>query len=159
MYQVDQLLAVVANIPAGSWSTPSRYADTGVHHGYSRVIVGSGLRDALAFVLDDFEPLFQASLTRLAPGGFIAPHRDAPPWRERWQVPIAGGVWGGGVVRDPGVPHRVEHWLPHSVWNPAPGPRYTLLIDVDRLLDLPMQPFETFPIPDEHVALVAAARD
>lgn len=158
MYDVDRLLDVAENLPPEAWSAPSRYADTGVHHGYSRALLNGALRELLAFVLDDFAPLHQASLTRLAPGGFMAPHRDAPPWRERWQVPIAGGVWGDGTVRRPGVPHRVEQFHAHSVWNPAPTPRLTLLIDVDRLLDLPPAPFALFPIPDEYAALVAAAR-
>lgn len=144
------------------WSLPSTYAATGVHHGYRRIVLVNAGRwwptaEPFRFALEQFEPIREAWLSELAPGGFIVPHRDAAPWYERWQVPIhAAGVFDDSRPTD-GVPFRVTHWQSHFVANDTDRPRVHLVIDRDIELDLPPASFQTFPIPDELAAMVSRA--
>jgi hypothetical protein len=157
-----ELAAALATVPAPAWSFPSAYGVTGVHHGYCRVeLVSSGYwqSHAAAFraLLDRFAPVHAAWLSRIDAGGFIVPHRDAGPWRERWQVPLEpAGEFHGADRFTPttGVPFQVEHWAAHAVANDTDHPRIHLVIDRDVLLDLAPEPFAVFPVPDDMAALV-----
>lgn len=166
-YDPAALRAAYAALPAGSWSLPSRFAENNVHHGNRRIVlVQASVRlpeaEPFGFVLDDFAPVHTAWLSWLEPGGFITPHRDAGPWRERWQIPIhaAGLLDEDGVRSQPrdGVPFRVQHHGPHSVWNADPRARIHLVLDRDVWLELPSEPFQTYPIPEEFADLVASVR-
>lgn len=151
---MDSLRAALAAVPEGSWSLPSTYAATGVHHGYRRaVLVSAGRRhraaDPFGSVLDAFAPVHDAWLSWIDPGGFVAPHRDGGPWRERWQIPIyAAGLFNDTRPVD-GAAFMVEHWRPHSVWNGTDRPRIHLVLDRAVLLDRPAEPFALFPVPAE----------
>ena len=157
-----QLCEALDQVPAGSWSLPSDYATTRVHHGYRRCsLVNAGRwlpeADAFWFVLHALHPVRESWLSWIGPGGFIVPHRDAGPWLERWQVPImAAGEWHGDVVSVPvdGRAFRVEHWLPHAVANDSDRPRVHMVVDRDVKLNLPALPFELFPVPDSMAGLV-----
>ena len=142
-FSPDALRHALALIPPSAWSLPSTFAVTAVHHGYRRVTLDH-LREPFAFVLAAFAPVHDAWLSWIDPGGFIVPHRDAAPWRERWQVPIAtAGTFtqGGTFAPVDGVPFAVRHWEWHSVNNLSDRPRIHLVIDRDVLLDLPPLPF------------------
>lgn len=136
-YDRDALQLAVSGIPEGVWSLPSVYNLTGVHEGYSRIqlitsgFVQSPYADAFGFVLQDFEPLHTVWLSCLAPGGYIRPHADAGPWRERWHVPIqAAGLFNDDRPVD-AVPFQVAHWAKHSVTNDTDHNRIHLVIDRD----------------------------
>ena len=158
----ERLHAALAAIPEDAWSLPSTYADTRVHHGYRRVVLVSAgqlwpYAPYFQFVLDHLAPIREAWLSRIEPGGFIAPHRDAGPWRERWQVPInAAGDWCAGETFTPadGVAFRVEHWAPHAVVNRTDRARIHLVVDRDIHIPRPAEPFELFPVPNEMTDLV-----
>jgi hypothetical protein len=158
---VDQLHAALTEVRR-DWTLPSSYATNGVHHGYQRIVLIAGGRwwptaEPFRFALEQYNPIREAFISQLQPGGFIAPHRDAPPWYERWQIPIhAAGRFDDARPTD-GVPFRVTHWLPHFVANDTDRPRVHLVIDRDIELDLPPAPFETFPMPDELADMVSQA--
>lgn len=139
----------VSSLPPSAWSNPSTIEDTGVHHGYRRVVlVQAGYwraeADLFRFALDEFSPVFDAWLSWIDPGGFILPHRDAGPYRERWQVPVhAAGDLGGAEAED-GVPFPVRHWERHSVRNDTDHPRVHIVLDRDVVLPVKSQPFQTF---------------
>lgn len=161
------LHAALRAVPPGSWALPSQYRENLVHHGNRtlslvRACTRLPAADPFRFVLEKFAPVQTAWLSWLEPGGFITPHRDAGPWRERWQIPIqAAGLLdeaGDQSVPVDGVPFRVRHYDRHSVWNTGDQPRIHLVLDRDIWLDLPKRPFETYPIPTEFAALVDAAR-
>lgn len=157
------LRAALDAVPPGSWSRPSTFRETGVHHGYRRAVLWSfgnplPAAEPFAVVLEPLFPIRDAWLSWIDAGGFIVPHRDGAPWWERWQVPIStSGVLDGEQATD-GVPFRVQHWREHSVWNPGPGPRVHVVVDRDVRLDIPPLPFETFPIPSEYADMVEAVR-
>lgn len=160
-----RLTAALASVPAGAWSLPSTFTETRVHHGYRRIVlVDAGhLRpeaEPWRFVLDGLTPVHTAWLSWIAPGGFIVPHRDAGPWRERWQVPVqAAGSWHDDEVTVPvdGRAFRVEHWQRHAVTNRSDRPRIHLVLDRDVWLTEPAAPFQLFPVPDDMADLVSAA--
>lgn len=160
-----RLHAALASVPAGAWSLPSSYAETGVHHGYRRVVLvdaGHPRPEAApwGFVLEALSPVYSAWLSSIAPGGFIVPHRDAGPWRERWQVPVqAAGNWHDDEVSTPvdGRAFRVEHWQRHAVTNRTDRARIHLVVDRDVWLDEPAAPFHLFEVPDDMADLVSAA--
>lgn len=135
------------------WSLPSHYADTGVHHRYRRALTFKGF----GWVLDEFAPIVWAQLAEVGPGGFIACHRDAGPYRERWHVPIvAAGVFiqnGDETTPVVGEAFQVRHWEPHSVWNPTVTPRVHLMIDRD-LEAAPTGAFELYPPPDAYALMI-----
>lgn len=148
-----------------AWSLPSTFTQTHVHHGYRRVVlIESGhwlpAADRWRFVLDTLAPVHSAWLSWIDPGGFIVPHRDAGPWRERWQVPIqAAGDFHAAETFSPtdGVPFPVTHWREHSVTNRTDRPRIHLVIDRDVWLPEPAAPFALFGIPESMTDLVSAA--
>lgn len=124
------------------WSLPSRFAETGAHHGYQQITVCLAGRvevPALADLLAPFAPVHDAWLSRLAPGGFIREHIDAGPYYERWQLPFMSGTFGTFIQRA-GVPHRVHHYEWHHVTNDGPDHRVSLVIDRAIPLDVPSGP-------------------
>lgn len=143
------LRSALASVPSAAWSLPSTFAATAVHHGYRRVVLVDSGRwlpeaDPFAFVLDVFEPVHAAWLSWIDPGGFIVSHRDAGPWRERWQVPIAAAgsfTMGEAFVPTDGSAFAVRHWEWHSVTNDSDRPRIHLVIDRDVIFDRPAEPF------------------
>lgn len=147
----DRLRADLARV--AWWSQPSRYEQTGVHHGYRRALNLAGLFE---WVLEGFAPVVWAQVAVVDPGGFIAPHVDAGPYMERWHVPIvAAGVFQqGDDTFEPvaGVPFRVRHWERHAVWNPTDTGRVHLMIDRN-VVAAPKATFELFPVPScyEHM--------
>lgn len=161
-FDLERLTAALAATPRDAWSLPSAYAETRVHHGYRRVVlVSAGQPKVYAshfdFVLDALTPVHDAWLSWIDPGGFIAPHRDAGPWRERWQVPVcAAGEWVAADTFTPvsGDAFPVEHWARHSVVNRTGQPRIHIVIDRDLWIDKPAEPFEVYPIPDDMTDMV-----
>lgn len=157
-----RLRKALATIPEGAWSQPSRYRQNGVHHGYRVIRLGGGqhwspMAGPFRFVLDRYTPVRAAFLSWLAPGGFIAPHRDRGPYLQRWQVPVqAAGMFDADRPAD-GVPFPVEHWREHAVWNDTDLPRIHLVIDRDLAVDVPAAPYERFPTPDQFQHLIDAA--
>lgn len=143
----------LAVLPADAWSLPSTFTATGVHHGYRRVVLVDHGRlleaaESFRFVLDRFEPVRDAWLSWIDPGGYIVCHRDGSPWFERWQVPVQAAGTLGGVTAVEGVPFRVEQWLPHSVRNEADHARVHIVIDRDIVIDRGPLPFEVFQTGD-----------
>jgi hypothetical protein len=161
-FDLGRLRSALSEIPAAAWSLPSTYSETRVHHGYRRVVLVSARQPwehahLFSDVLAAFAPIWEAWLSWIDPRGFIAPHRDAGPWRERWQVPIrAAGEWHGDDTFSPesGVPFQVRHWEPHAVVNNTDQPRIHLVLDRDVWLDRAPEPFEVYPIPDDMTDLV-----
>lgn len=159
------LQKALVTIGPGVFCLPSTYRETGVHHGYRRlVLVSSGYYHPFAELFEDvlaaFAPVRDAWVSWIDAGGFIRPHRDGAPWRERWQVPIhAAGQFGGELVSRPvdGQAFPVTHFEPHWVLNDTDGPRVHLVIDRDVLLDRPPLPFELFPVPPVLEGAVDAA--
>lgn len=142
------LLAALATIAPDDWSLPSTIEGTGVHHGYRRSVVVEGgrlVRPAWREVLVEFEPVWSAWLSMIEPGGFILPHVDGGPYRERWQIPISTAGTMNGVEAVDGEPFRVRQWEPHRVDNPTDRPRIHLVIDRDVVLDIPTAPFRLMP--------------
>lgn len=166
MFDPHLLDAALTAVPSGAWSLPSTYAGTHVHHGYRRTaLVDAGTvrpeGEAFRFVFDELEPVYTAWLSWIDPGGFIVPHRDGGPWRERWQVAIrpAGTLHQEPqpVEPLPGEAFRVCHWEPHWLENPTDGPRVHLVADLARHLPKSVLPFKVYPIPAQLEALVASA--
>lgn len=146
------LWTALSGIPEGAWSLPSTFAGTGVHEGYRRIqlitggFVQSPYAELFEFVTREFEPIDKVWLSYIDPGGFIIPHIDAGPWRERWHVPIqAAGLFNEQRPED-AVPFQVQHWAKHWVTNDTDHPRIHLVIDRDVAAG-PQQPtkFQTFP--------------
>lgn len=156
-FDASRLVTALDGIPAEAWSLASTYADTRVHHGYRRVVLVSAGHpqphaELFGFVWAALHPIRDAWLSWIDPGGFIVPHRDPGPWRERWQVPIsAEGQWLSRYRKDffpeAGRAFRVEHWEPHAVLNRNANPRIHLVLDRDIEIGLAPKPFETYPIP------------
>lgn len=143
------LRAALDDVPESAWSQPSTFEQTEVHHGYRQVsLVTNGGRkqyaELFATVLDAFAPVHSAWLSWIEPGGFILPHRDAGPWRERWQVPIRTSGEMNGITATEGAPFRVEHWKRHSVTNDGDSPRIHLVIDRDVIVDATVSPFTVY---------------
>lgn len=156
-FQPFKLQQALGRAHGWAWSQPSTYRQTKVHHGYRRVVLvesGERLSEAarFGFALDRFEPVHTAWLSWIDPGGFVVPHSDAGPWRERWQIPIRAYGWfhQNGVRFEPkdGQPFPVTHWREHYLGNPTAHPRIHLVLDRDLILDLAATPFQTFPITD-----------
>ena len=138
-----EIQAALAQVPPAAWSLPSTFAQTQVHHGYRRVVL-LDIAEPFRFVLDRFQPIKDAWLSWIDPGGFIVAHRDAGPYYDRWQVPIStAGVTEQATAEEAtnGVPFRVEHWRPHSVWNRTDRPRIHLVIDRAVIVNPARDPF------------------
>lgn len=134
--------------PDLDWSAPSRIVETGVHDRYRQAtLVKSGryrTRDPVWLrVLGSFGPIHSAWCSWIGPGGFILRHRDAGPYRARWQYPILAGNFDG-IEATAGVPFRVAHWVPHEV-IPACTDRVHIVIDCDPIQNPARQPFEVIP--------------
>lgn len=161
-FDPGQLLDALAGVPPSSWSLPSRYADTGVHHGYRRVPLFSAWRPQphaglFGFVWDTVGPVKDATLSSLDPGGFIVPHRDAGPWLHRWQLPIiVSGDWHGltPVTPESGVLFLARHWEPHAVTNRGTTARIHLVFDCVPQIEADPLPFATFPVPADMADLI-----
>ena len=130
---------------APGFSQPSVYGGPAgrVHHGYSTAPADI---DAIPVLLAD-EPV-ASWYAKLDPRGFIVPHVDQGPWRERWHHPISGEgrVWQhwNGVNAPPTVSgrwgsgsYRMIHHLPHAVWNPYDEPRIVLIVEYDNPVEQP----------------------
>ena len=131
------------------WSKPSTYSEgTGVHHGYS-IAMATGWLTGVQ--LDLSKPLSNAWYAKLDPGGFIVPHVDQGPWRERWHYPISGdgSVWqdwdnnGTATLRhivsvgELFGAYRMNHHKPHAVYNPHDEPRIILIVEYDNPVEQP----------------------
>jgi hypothetical protein len=150
-FNPEALQAALALIPPASWSLPSTVEATGVHHGYRRVVQVE--LDPFRFVLERFEPVRDAWLSSIDPGGFILIHSDAGPFYDRWQVPIATSGWmdqGSAEPASNGVPFRVDHWKPHSVANPGGAPRVHLVIDRDVVVNPARSAFRLYEQGADH---------
>lgn len=143
---LDGLAALVTT--TRHWSFASTLEKTGVHQGYRRAIVVEGgrlVQPAWREVLAPFEPVWSAWLSILEPDGFILPHIDGGPYRERWHLPISTAGTMNGVEAVDGLPFEVRHWEPHRVDNPTDRPRIHLVIDRDVLLDVHDAPYQLVP--------------
>ncbi len=156
-FDTDKLYDALIEIPDAAWSLTSTYRETGVHHGYRRVVLVSAghwkpYADLFGFVWDAMNPVRDVTLSWIEPGGFIAPHRDSAPWFERWQIPIRPS--GDGLTGPPGVAFPVAHWEPHMVINHGSEPRIHLVVDRDVPINRDPLPFATFPIPADMADLI-----
>ena len=135
-------------VEADYWSKPSTFETSGVHHGYRQIQIKPG--GPFGFVYTDFTPIKSAWLSRIDPGGFVKFHKDAGPFRERWQIPIAangslGYLDGTGPTAIVGVPFQVEHWRWHQVEVPADGEaRIHVVLDRDVIVDPTESRFEVY---------------
>ncbi len=132
------------------WSKPSTYSEgTGVHHGYS---TAPAPQEALPYPDRPYphdgsgQPGYRLIrvakfwYAKLDPGGFIVPHIDQGPWRERWHYPISGQghvwqAWDDGIDRRTRLAtfelYRMNHHKPHAVWNTFDYPRIILIVEYD----------------------------
>lgn len=89
-----------------------------------------------------------AVISRLAPGGYLLPHRDKGPHLSRVQIPLEAGGWYwdervGTIQMTAGV-NVVRHHLAHCVWNDTDRDRIHLVVDRD-----PQHadgPFQRYPV-------------
>lgn len=129
-------------------SHPSTFAQTGVHHGYRQALVVTAGRVQLpkwTAALVELEPVAEAWVSWIEPGGYIVEHQDAGPYLERWQIPLteAGALYENGVPvpHVVGVPFRVHQWDWHHVRNDTDQPRVSLVVDRNVRVDVPSGPF------------------
>ncbi len=129
------------------YSQPSVYGGAAgrVHHGYSTA--PTDLIDAARHMTGFHLLPAEAWYAKLDPRGFIVPHVDQGPWRERWHYPISGvgEVWqqwddsdepyASSVRYD--TPYRMNHHQPHAVWNPTDEPRIVLIVEFDNPVEQP----------------------
>jgi len=130
-----------------AWSMLSTYTEgTGVHHGYATAPAHA--RSKWAVDIAAHGEVSNAWYAKLDPGGFIVPHVDQGPWRERWHYPTSGNgyVWqyedvakvgSVGLIRRLSEPYRMNHHKPHAVWNPHNEPRIILIVEYDNPVDQP----------------------
>jgi len=115
-----------------------------VHKGYRRVQLRAG-NPHFGWLLDEFAPVDNAWLSWIEPHGFVRPHKDAGPHRERWQVPIRpSGVFNIGgepVEQRIGRPFQVSHWLSHWI-EVGDTPRVHVVLDRDVFVSDVRTPFE-----------------
>lgn len=159
----DRLTEALEQIPDTAWSLPSTFGETGVHHGYRRVVLVSAGQwqphaELFAFVWDAMSPVADAWLSSIEPGGFIVPHCDGGPWKERWQIPIrAQGHWHGEAAAFApisGEAFPVEHWKPHAVTNRSSEPRIHLVVDRNVPVNREPKPFALMPAPADMADLI-----
>ncbi len=134
-----------------TWSKSSTYSEgTGVHHGYSTRLAEVPSPDEVTYYAGrGGVDATKAWYAKLDPGGFIVPHIDQGPWRERWHYLISGkgyvwqewavDNWRRGiaqiVVNDES--YQMNHHRPHAVWNPCDEPRVILIVEYDNPVDQP----------------------
>ena len=113
-------------LDAADWTDPTEYATHKIAHGRSTAHIDQDLLEGLVH-----DPLHSGWWARIMPGGFIVPHCDVPPYRQRWHFPVqpAGFFWEDGETTEPTEPFMVRHWLPHAVWNPPDTPRIHLMVE------------------------------
>ncbi len=131
-----QLLDATLTLGEFRWSNPSDIDTSGVHHGYRQISFTNTLYTLWEEVLAPWQPVKNAWLSRIDPGGYILLHRDASPWLERWQVPIepAGTMMvEGEKINQTRGPFRVEQWKWHAVENFTSVPRIHLVLDRDKI--------------------------
>jgi hypothetical protein len=146
-FPADALHQALSVVPDGAWGQTSTLAQSGTHDGYRTLslVQPDGVQPfavVFQFVLVEFAPVYQAWLSWLDPGGFILPHVDAGPYRERWQVPIAPAGVLSGIEAEAGVAFRVRHFEPHSVSNETDRPRVHIVIDRDLVVNAASVPFQ-----------------
>lgn len=92
-----------------------------------------------ADLLAPYQPVYDAWVSWIEPGGYVRSHVDAGPHRERWQIPLvpSGTLNGTHSVE----PFQVAHWEPHRVDNPGPGPRVHVVLDRDVIVRTEATPF------------------
>lgn len=139
-FPAGELLTRLAAIPPSAWGETSTLEQSGTHEGYRTAsLVQPDGPQPFAHVFDPmlaaFNPVYQAWVSWLEPGGFILPHIDAGPYRERWQVPIQPAGALNDVEAHVGECFPVRHWEPHSVTNPTDRPRIHLVVDRALVLD------------------------
>lgn len=122
---------LVALIETEQWSTPTIYEKHGISHGRSHT---GALDNQVALDIGIEGPIHRCFLASIMPGGFIVPHIDQGPYKERWHVPIraAGYYWEKGshpVEPQFGIPFLVRHHLPHAVFNTTNTERIHLIVD------------------------------
>jgi hypothetical protein len=146
-FPASQLQEALSRVPDGAWGQVSTLEQSGTHDGYRILSLVQPGRlqphaSLFAFVLREFAPVFQAWVSWLAPGGYILPHVDAGPYRERWQVPLRPAGEMDGVEATAGEAFRVRHWEPHSVTNQTDRARVHIVIDRDVVVDAACVPFQ-----------------
>lgn len=144
-FPAGELTACLAAIPHTAWGETSTLEQSGTHHGYrtASLVQPDGLQPlwhVFEPVLRAFAPVYQAWVSSLEPGGYILPHIDAGPYRERWQVPIIPGSLND-LQAVAGVAFPVAHWEPHSVVNDTDRPRIHLVIDRQVIVDATVTEF------------------
>lgn len=140
-------LAVVLDIAGPLWSNPSTIEQNGVHHGYRQVtLVANGAvhMNGLGWLLEPWQPVWDAWLSWLEPGGYVRRHIDAGPYRERIQLPITHAGLLNGKRHTLGEPFRVHQHEWHDVTNPDPEPRVVVVIDRGDPLPIPTGPFRLY---------------
>ena len=121
-------------IATEQWSPRTDFNVHGIAHGRSCT---AALDKQVALDLGIEAPIYRCFLASLAPGGFIIPHIDQGPYRERWHIPIqaAGFYWEEGMAQPVEPPEGeaflVRHHVPHAVFNPTDTERIHLIIDRD----------------------------
>lgn len=148
-HQLEWLPAAVENLATErGWSAPSNIADNGAHHLYERVHC-KPTDDLWQRLADLFGPLHTVWVSRIDAGGYVVTHRDAGPYRQRWQIPIQRG--GETVIDALPVdtielsPFKVTHWRPHSIMVPDGEPaRIHVVFDTTEIVNPERLPFKTW---------------
>ncbi len=140
-FDPGRLALAFAQLPSDAWAVPHGPDDvTAAGYHFASLVQGARRKpvaDLFGFVLEEFAPIWTAWIAKVPAGGFIAPHIDQGPYRERWHVPIhPAGTFDGRKVKA-GVSFPVQHWAPHQVDNPTGRDRIHLVIDRDVLVDVP----------------------
>ncbi len=121
-------------IKTEQWSVPTIYEKHGISHGRSHT---GALDNQIALDIGIEGPIHRCFLASIRPQGFIVPHIDQGPYKERWHVPIraAGHYWEEGFPHpiEPqfGIPFLVRHYRPHAVFNLTDDERIHLIVDRD----------------------------
>jgi len=149
-FDPERLASAYARLPGSAWALPVTDNDD-VNPGYqfAPLIQQRVAKDAaalFAFVLVEFAPVWTAWLAKVPAHGFIGPHIDEGPYRERWHVPVLPSGTFDGVEVQAGVSFPVAHWVVHRVDNPTDSPRVHLVVDRDVWVDVPSAPFQRIEV-------------
>lgn len=120
------------------------------YHGWEMMVLRFSYRDywhcyppspSLSYLqqLCNHPALISVSISVMAPGKHILPHRNPFPGVLRYQLPLLADdceiiVSGVSHHYQPGVPFIFDDYLPHEVINHSSTPRWALLIDLPRPL-------------------------